>query len=375
MTTRSRKSGQAAARLNYVETRPERDLELVEVPGEGGESQGEPGQTAATRHPEGTPHIIPSAACPEHRTELVEACPELCRRVHRRRAEAPGAEHRNTRPPPTPVHREYDSPTSPTPLSRKSGIAAPPLLLLHGLGSRWQTWLHLIPLLTLRWHVYAPDLPGHGLSPHTPGRYRAIDHAGAALDFFRDAVAPPGRPAAVIGHSLGGAAAAILAASAPESVSALVLADPPIFNPAVGYRGAEFRDFFIAVREIARARLPFDQLLVTLAENFPHRDAAGHRLYAANLHTIDPEVYTPSIERRLFEDVDWDLTLSRIRCPVLLIQADPAMESALSDDAATHAASMLRDATLVRMHGIGHALHRDAPTEFSRILTDFLESL
>ena len=249
-----------------------------------------------------------------------------------------------------------------------------PLLLLHGLGSRWQTWLHLIPLLTLRWHVYAPDLPGHGLSAHT-SRYRATHHADAARTFLQTRVAAPAHPAVVIGHSLGGSVAALLAASAPDFVRALVLVDPPIFDPAAGYTGAEFRDFFIAVRRIARERLPFDRLLAILAETFPHRDAAGHRLYAANLHTIDPKVYTPAIERRIGEGIDWDLTLARIECPVLLIQADPAMESALSDHAATHAAAMLPDATLIRMHGIGHAVHRDAPTEFSRILTDFLESL
>jgi pimeloyl-ACP methyl ester carboxylesterase len=38
----------------------------------------------------------------------------------------------------------------------------PPLVLLHGGSACWQSVLPLIPDLRQGWHVYAPDLRGHG---------------------------------------------------------------------------------------------------------------------------------------------------------------------------------------------------------------------
>jgi pimeloyl-ACP methyl ester carboxylesterase len=42
--------------------------------------------------------------------------------------------------------------------------SGPPLLLLHGITERWQTFLPLIPHLTSEWQVDALDLRGHGQS-------------------------------------------------------------------------------------------------------------------------------------------------------------------------------------------------------------------
>ncbi len=36
--------------------------------------------------------------------------------------------------------------------------AGPPLLMLHGVTSRWQNFLNFMPVFTQRWHVYAADL-------------------------------------------------------------------------------------------------------------------------------------------------------------------------------------------------------------------------
>ncbi len=55
---------------------------------------------------------------------------------------------------------------------------APPLLLLHSLGTTLQVWDPQIPALAGRFRVIRPDLRGHGLTAVTPGPY-AIDGARA----------------------------------------------------------------------------------------------------------------------------------------------------------------------------------------------------
>ncbi len=45
----------------------------------------------------------------------------------------------------------------------------PALVLLHGIGHRWQAWTPVLDLLAARYTVYALDLPGFGASPLPAG--------------------------------------------------------------------------------------------------------------------------------------------------------------------------------------------------------------
>src|SRR5262249_56928439 len=73
-----------------------------------------------------------------------------------------------------------------------------PLVLIHGLGGAAANWLALAPLLLPGRRVLVPELPGHGGSSPLP--------AAPSLNGYADRIALLlDRPAAVVGHSLGGA--------------------------------------------------------------------------------------------------------------------------------------------------------------------------
>ena len=58
-----------------------------------------------------------------------------------------------------------------TALSHHRSGTGEPLVLIHGIGSRWQLWQPLLPALSSRFDVIALDLPGFGASPlGAPGR-------------------------------------------------------------------------------------------------------------------------------------------------------------------------------------------------------------
>ncbi len=65
----------------------------------------------------------------------------------------------------------------------KTADTGPPLVLLHGLGRRWQVFLSLIPSLAPRWHIYAPDLRGHGRSMHVTRGYRVSQYADDIVEW------------------------------------------------------------------------------------------------------------------------------------------------------------------------------------------------
>lgn len=109
-------------------------------------------------------------------------------------------------------------------LSAPGRGSGPPLLLLHGLGSRGSDYALL--MRQLRGHtrlLLAPDVPGHGDSPPPPGGL-SVPAIEAALLGALDAVLD--EPVVVLGNSMGGFAAIRLARARPEKVRALVLVSP-----------------------------------------------------------------------------------------------------------------------------------------------------
>lgn len=96
----------------------------------------------------------------------------------------------------------------------------PTLLLIHGLGGSWQTWLENVPELGRSHRVLAVDLPGFGGSDVLP--------PGAPLDAHVDVLAAlldalGISEATLCGHSLGGLVTGRFALLRADMVRALVL--------------------------------------------------------------------------------------------------------------------------------------------------------
>ena len=250
-----------------------------------------------------------------------------------------------------------------------------PLVLLHGVTGRWQTWLPVMPDLAIRWRLFALDLRGHGRSGRVPGAYRVTDYAGDVIALLRGQV---GEPAVLVGHSLGAIVAIAVAAEAPETVRAVVLEDPPL----AAFRHRRLRDRpehggFTASRDLARSGRTVDELAAALRDLQPGQDAVALRARATQLSQLDPDVLTLVLEDRAKEGFDLDACLQRITCSVLLLQGNPALGGALEDVDAQRAANLLTRGIYVRMPEVGHGIHaadQGQPIAFCRLVHQFLES-
>jgi pimeloyl-ACP methyl ester carboxylesterase len=104
---------------------------------------------------------------------------------------------------------------------RKEG-EGPALLLLHGIAGSSRTWRDVIPRLTDRFTVIAPDRIGHGQSEKPVGDYSLGAFASGIRDLLE--VLDIER-ASVIGQSFGGGVAMQLAYQHPERCERLILVD------------------------------------------------------------------------------------------------------------------------------------------------------
>jgi pimeloyl-ACP methyl ester carboxylesterase len=250
--------------------------------------------------------------------------------------------------------------------------SGPPLLLLHGIASRWQHFLPIIPGLIVRSHVYALDHRGHGKSERAAGTYRYLDYATDAIEFLNKTVTGQ---AIVFGHSLGAMVSIAVAAQAPEKVRAVILEDPPLYTTRGQRTMSPNQMRFIEYRDIIQKGLSVSEILPEMRRLLPNDDDAAHRFRASSISMLDPDALTSAIEGRSRQSYDAEALLKRIECPVLLLQGHKPLGGVMEDSESDHAASLLRDCTLVRMSDAGHQIHTDYPERTLGIVTSFLESL
>lgn len=263
----------------------------------------------------------------------------------------------------------------------------PPFVILHGGAVSWRYGDALINLLADRWHVYAPDLRGHGQSGHVPGRYRLPDYAVDMATFLAAVVR---EPAVLFGHSLGGETAVMVAAQRPALVRALIVGDAPLSTENHSTEEPDHRAMNelwhrLAGRPVAEieaalgempVKVPGMQARVRAADAFGEA-SPWFAFQALNLHRLDPDMLAAVLAgpEDMLEGYEPEALLPAITCPVLLLQADPAAGGILSNREVARALCLLPRPTHVRLAGIGHSLHRTHPRDVFDAISPFLATI
>lgn len=268
-----------------------------------------------------------------------------------------------------------------TPLAalRWNAGAAHRVLAIHGWLDNAMSFAPLAAHLP-NCEIVAIDLPGHGRSGHLPAGswYHFIDYLDDALDAL-DALG--WSRCHLLGHSLGGAVASILAAAAPERVDRLLLIEalgPLALTPGkaaeslrrgvADRRGASEKQ----KRVIPTADAAVDARLMAT----PMARRSAELLVARNLETVDGGVIWRSDPRlRLASPVRFDESqiqqwIAAIEAPTLVLAADqhpPYFEPAQRDQRV----DLLRNGRQRVLPG-RHHLHMDTPEPLAAEIAAFL---
>jgi N-formylmaleamate deformylase len=251
----------------------------------------------------------------------------------------------------------------------RTGGANPPLVLAHGATDDGLCWTPLARALEADYDVVMPDARGHGLSEAPADGFGAAERAADLAALIRALGLE--RPA-VGGHSMGGGTALQLIATEPDLARCAILEDPG-WRPAGGAGRDEAEQ--AARRERMRANfeaqkaMSREALIASARERNPSWSEEELGPWAdSKLRLSRAFVET----RRGPEPTPWQDLLRRVRCPVLLITADPERGAIVTPEMAEEAGRILPGLRVVNLPGAGHSVRREQFGPYLRAVRAFL---
>jgi pimeloyl-ACP methyl ester carboxylesterase len=247
------------------------------------------------------------------------------------------------------------------------GDAEPELVLLHGGAQNAHTFDTVA--LAMQRPLAALDLPGHGHSDASP--YPASAIASHANDVARAIEQLTSSAQPLVGMSLGGLTALLVAHERPDLVASLVLID---ITPGVNAdKARHITDFVNGPTSFA----DFDELLERTVEHNPTRSVSSLRrgiLHNALQRTDGTWVWRhqqhAKSELTAPDAGDLWTKLSELSMPVTLLRA-MAAGSVVDDGDEAEFLKRLPGATVVHVNNAGHSIQGDQPLELAALLNRF----
>lgn len=251
----------------------------------------------------------------------------------------------------------------------------PKVLFLHPSTGYGRMWEWTVEALGDGFHAFAPDQRGHGATGRPDGDYSAETYADDAAAFM---AAVGIDRAIVVGHSLGGRVAQVLAARYPDRVAALVLVASPHLSNFYGTR-ASARTVLsgaAAVLDHPESFRTREEALIFMRANWPWspegEEALEHRIAHNFEHHADGSLIPLYDNVRVAQGLahlsdDLRPYAAKVACPVMIVRAESGK---MSSDQAVGIARFWRDARVVHVEG-RYALQMESPQALARAIAAF----
>ena len=244
----------------------------------------------------------------------------------------------------------------------RTGGNKQPVILLHGLMTNGMCWTGLAHSLENDYDVIMPDARGHGKSSVPDFGYRYEDHADDIAGLINALEIPL---PVLLGHSMGGMTAAVVASRKPNLLRGVILADPTFLSSRVQ---REVRDSDVADQHRKTLKMSLEEVVAKARARHPDRSSETLELLArARLQTSMSafDVLTPP-------SPDYRQLVINIDVPSLLVFGDKGVVSSFVAEELQHLNPGLQ---VEQISEAGHALHLDQPERFAAAVKSFLRSV
>lgn len=243
----------------------------------------------------------------------------------------------------------------------------PPLVLAHGFSDDGLCWLRTAIDLEASYDVIMPDARGHGRSARVrPGERvdMAADLAGLiqALDLRRPIVG---------GHSMGAMEAFQLGVRYPEIPRALLLEDPPWWQPEPSQAAAPPAEHPMAPWVDNITRLTLDELIAQTRLEHPGWPEWVIETWCPAKKRVDPNI----LSILDIQGADWPESVPRLTCPTLIVTADAERGGIVTPAIAARARDLNPRCTVAHIPGTGHHIRFEDYETYLQHVQAFLRGL
>lgn len=261
---------------------------------------------------------------------------------------------------------------------------APKIFFLHGWMDSSPTFQFVVDALKKSWHVIAPDWRGYGASEWLSRPYWFLDYY-ADLDYLLEHFSK-GKPARVVGHSMGANIASAYAGIRPERIAQLVMLDFLGLKPNNSAEAsALIGNWLDAIQDQPKSR------------TYPDYESLANRLMAANPRLDEKKAaFLSHAASRIRPDgqiemacdpwhkisspvpyrvEDSKATWRKIEAPVLMVVADNGyIQQRFSNDTDEYRSRIgsFSNVRVVTISNSGHNVQHDQPEHVASVLEEFL---
>ncbi len=246
---------------------------------------------------------------------------------------------------------------------------APTVVMIHGFGANKDNWLRMAAYLTDSYNVYAIDLPGHGDSskPLDIG-YSIADQVGYLNRILKELALDDIH---ITGNSMGGAIAALYAATYPDDVLSATLFDPA----GVSEYDSEL---------VARVQQEENPLIVEKAGDFEKLiDFALEKkpFVPWPIYSVMEQkaIANQAINKRIFADIrdsgyqpDFRDVLGQITAPVLVVWGRE--DRVINYRNAEVFEREIHRSTVVLIDNVGHVPMVEVPEQSANLMRELIEA-
>lgn len=232
------------------------------------------------------------------------------------------------------------------------------VLLLHGWGSNITLFNSMISLLSQKYKVIAPDMPGFGESDEPSEPWSVDDYVDFILEFLKEFEF---EKITLLGHSFGGRVIIKMnSRDLPFEVERVILVDSAGVKPKKTFRQKVKQRLYKMFKWVLALAI-VTKLFPNALENLRKRNGSA-----------DYNAASPIMRQTLVKVVNEDLTelMPNVKCPTLLVWGKNDDATPLSDGELME--KLMPESALVSFENAGHYSFLEQQALFLRVLASFM---
>ena len=169
-------------------------------------------------------------------------------------------------------------------------------------------------------------------------------------------------PAVLVGHSLGGVIALMLAARYPERVKALIIEDVPLTLDnyrRVIHSSQDMFGLWLNLKSGAQSEQALALALANAYKDYPGVTSAWILFFAGCLWQLDPTFFNALLHdfEGFTAGYDYQRILGTITCPVLFLRGETKLGAVMPDEDISWLQKNCNNVKCTLIEGVGHLLH------------------